>query len=205
MTAYSDIALTPAIIDLQEQKGSRTLFGDTTSQGQGEPHHLESMEIEMLTTRDSFYLASVSETRWPYVQHRGGERGFIKVLDEYTIGWTERYGNRQYLGTGNISANGRVAAILMDYPSRSRLKLFGTATYHPEPSPELLAKLDGEGSRNDGAITVEVLATDWNCPKHITPRFTEEQIDARTRSLQARIVELEHELAETIAGRNGCS
>lgn len=199
MSEYSDIAVTPTIIDLQRRKGSKVLPADHTGEGPGEPHVLDDPEILMITTRDSFYLASVSETGWPYVQHRGGERGFIKVLDEHTIGWTERNGNRQYLGTGNITANGRVAAILVDYPTRTRLKLYGTATYHLDPSPELLAKLDGEGSRNDGAIIVEVLATDWNCPKYITPRFTEDQIRQITRHLEDRIVELETELAAAIS------
>jgi len=147
MSEYFDIAITPTVIDLQRRKGARALPADHTGEGPREPHVLDDSEILMITTRDSFYLASVSETGWPYVQHRGGESGFIKVLDEHTIGWTERNGNRQYLGTGNITANGRVAAILVDYPTRTRLKLYGTATHHPDPSPELLAQLEGEGSR----------------------------------------------------------
>jgi len=199
VSEYSDIAITPAIIELQQRKGSNVLPADHTGDGRGEPHVLDTSELSMITTRDSLYLASVSETGWPYVQHRGGQVGFIKALDEHTIGWTERNGNRQYLGTGNITANGRVAAILVDYPTQTRLKLYGTATYHPDPSPELLARLDDDGSRNDGAIVVEVLATNWNCPKYITPRFTEAQIRQKTRHLEERIVELETELAAAIS------
>ena len=153
----------------------------------------------MLTGRDSFYLASVSETGWPYVQHRGGDVGFVKILDDQTIGWSERRGNRQYLGTGNITANGRVAAIFVDYPSRTRLKLFGRATYHADPAPELLARLEALDERVDGVVTVEVLATDWNCPKYITPRFTDEQLRAVTNRFEARIVDLEARNAELVA------
>ena len=178
MTEYFDIAVTPAVRDLQEKKGSRALYDPETGTDLGARHQLDDMEIEMITSRDSFYLASVSETGWPYVQHRGGNVGFIKVLDDHTIGWSERHGNHQYLGAGNITADGRVAAILVDYPSRTRLKLFGRATYHSDPAPELLAVLGAEDERVDGAVTVEVLATDWNCPKYITPRFTEDQIRA---------------------------
>jgi predicted pyridoxine 5'-phosphate oxidase superfamily flavin-nucleotide-binding protein len=176
VTHYFDIALTPAVLDLQARKGSpvRHTFGGGTDL-RTRPR-IDQREIEMLTGRDSFYLASVSETGWPYVQHRGGDVGFVKILDDQTIGWSERRGNRQYLGTGNITADGRVAAIFVDYPGRTRLKLFGRATYHADPAPELLARLDALHERVDGVVTVEVLATDWNCPKYITPRFTEEQL-----------------------------
>ena len=146
MTEYFDIAVTPSIIELQERKGSRELHahagdGDGAAEP-ARPHRLDGSEIEMITTRDSFYLATVGETGWPYVQHRGDERGFVRVLDDHTIGWVERNGNRQYLRTDNITSNGRIAAILVDYPTRTRLKLYGTATYHPDPSVELLAELE---------------------------------------------------------------
>lgn len=200
MTDYFDIALTPAILDLQEQKGSRRLYTTPAGASPGEPHELEVAARELISSRDSFYMATVNESGWPYVQHRGGEQGFIKIVDDHTIGWVERNGNRQYIGSGNITANGRVAAIFVDYPTRTRLKLYGHATYHADPSPQLLASLGAEGIRNDGAITVEVLATDWNCPKYITPRYTEEQVEATVDKLQDRIVELEAKLAATTVG-----
>ncbi len=195
MTDYFDIAVTPAILDLQELKGSKGLYTDSPGAGPGKPHELEVQEQQLLTTRDSFYMATVNEEGWPYLQHRGGEAGFVKILDGHTIGWAERNGNRQYLGTGNITANGRVAAIFVDYPSRTRLKLYGNATYHPDPSPELLDALGATDLRTDGAITIEVLATAWNCPKYITPRFTEPQVQGYIEHLHARIAELEGELA----------
>jgi len=195
MTDFFDIAVTPSVLDLQERKGSRGLYADEVGSGPGDAHELTGDEIDFLRSRDSFYLASVGETGWPYVQHRGGDIGFLKVLDRNTIGWAERNGNRQYIGTGNIAHNGRVSAIFVDYPSRSRLKIYGQATHHPEPSEELLRSLGAEDLRTDGAITIEVLATAWNCPKFITPRFTEPQIRGAITKLQDRIDELEAQLA----------
>ena len=171
------------------------MYVDTVGAGPGAAHDLEDTEVELVTTRDSFYMATVGDTGWPYVQHRGGDAGFVKVIDKFTIGWAERNGNRQYIGTGNISDNGRVALIFVDYPSRTRLKLYGRATHHTDPSPELVASLGAQDLRIDGAITIEVLATSWNCPKHITPRFSEPQVREFVAGLQARIDDLEAQLA----------
>ncbi len=194
MTDFFDIAATPSVLDLQKRKGSLGMYVSEPGEGPKGPHRLTESEVEFLSTRDSFYLASVGETGWPYVQHRGGAAGFIKILDEHTIGWAERNGNRQYVGTGNITHNGRVAAIFVDYPSRSRIKVYGQATHHPDPSPELLQKLGAAELRNDGAITIEVLATAWNCPKFITPRFTEGQIAEAYDELQEHVRQLEAEI-----------
>lgn len=201
MTDFFDIAATPSVLDLQRRKGSLGLYVDEVGAGPGDLHELTEPEIELLTTRDSCYVATVSESGWPYVQHRGGDAGFVRVLDAHTIGWVERTGNRQYVGTGNITDNGRIAAIFVDYPSRTRLKLYGHATYHPDPDDDLVAALGATGVRNDGAITIEVLTTSWNCPKFITPRFTAEQVEAALSRHQERIVELETELAELRTGR----
>ena len=195
MTNFFDIAITPSVLALQERKGSHGMYTGQVGTGPSGPHTITEVEAELLLTRDSFYLASVGETGWPYVQHRGGDAGFIHILDEHTIGWAERNGNRQYVGTGNIAANGRVAAIFVDYPTKTRLKIFGEATHHADPSPELLEQLGASDMRNDGAITIRLLATDWNCPKYITPRFTEAQISGAVGQLQDRIGELEAELA----------
>lgn len=193
MQNYYDIAFTPAVRALQERNGSSRIY--EAAADAPAPHKLEAQEIEYLSRLDSFYLATVSENGWPYLQHRGGESGFVKVLGPTTIGWLERRGNRQYLGTGNITADDRVSLIFVDYPNRNRLKLFGHATYQHEPDPELVAALDGEAVRSDGAITVEIAATAWNCPKYITPRYTAEQVRAVTDELQARINDLESRLA----------
>lgn len=194
MTEFFDIAVTPTVLALQERKGSLGMYVNEVGAGPGSPHTLTADEIDLITTRDSFYLSSVSETGWPYVQHRGGDAGFVKVLDDHTIGWVERSGNRQYIGTGNITNNGRVAGIMVDYPTRSRIKFYGIATYHLDPPDETIAQLGAENIRNDGAITVELLATAWNCPKYITQRFPEPEVKAVIKGLQERIAELEAQL-----------
>ena len=189
MKNFLDVAFTPAILALQEERGVGGLYDRHAA----EADVLAASQIDLITSRNSFYMATVNEDGWPYVQHRGGDTGFVKVLGPTTIGWVERSGNRQYLGTGNIRANGRVALILVDYPRRTRLKMFGEATLHTEPSQELLEALDGSSVRNDGAITVEITATNWNCPKYITPRYDEAEVRAAVEPLQARIAELEAE------------
>ncbi len=181
-----EIALTPTIMDLQEKKGSRGLYGDVADGDHEHPIELSDDELQMITTRDSFYMATVSETGWPYVQHRGGEPGFVKRLDAQTIGWAERSGNRQYLGTGNLTATEKVAMIFVDYPTRTRLKVYGKAVHHPEPSDELITALGAEDIRTDGAIVVTAIGTNWNCPKYITPRFTEAQMQGYIGSLHER-------------------
>jgi uncharacterized protein len=191
MTSYYDIAFTPTVLDLQNQKGSREMYAKASDAGLLGGTELDRSTIELIRTRDSFYMATVGETGWPYVQHRGGEAGFVKVLDERTIGWAERWGNRQYLGSGNITTDGRVAMIFMDYPARRRLKIYGQATHHPEPADDLLQTLEAQDLRTDGAITVEIVAAEWNCPKYITPRYTEDQVIDLIAPLQARIEELE--------------
>ncbi|MEN8239732.1 MAG: pyridoxamine 5'-phosphate oxidase family protein [Actinomycetota bacterium] len=190
MDHYYDIAFTAPVRQLQEAKGSRSRppqeVGDAST-----PQRLGPAEIEHITARDSLYLSTIGETGWPYVQHRGGAAGFVKVLDESTIGWLERNGNRQYIGTGNITADDRVALIMVDYANRQRLKLFGRATYHPQATPELITATGEEKMRSDGAITIEVAGYSWNCSKYITPRFATDQIHTLLAPYQERIADLE--------------
>jgi predicted pyridoxine 5'-phosphate oxidase superfamily flavin-nucleotide-binding protein len=187
MRSYLDDLFTPAVIAVQEAKGAVGLYPI----GLDAPEALDAGEVGHITASDSFYMATVSESGWPYVQHKGGHPGFVKVLGPTTIGWAERSGNRQYLGTGNIEAGGNVAAIFVDYLTRTRLKIRGTATYHPDPSPELIEALEADNLHVDGAITIDVAATAWNCPKYITPRYTTAQIDSGAQPLRDRIADLE--------------
>lgn len=196
MEHYFDIAFSPEVADLQVQKGSQQHYRQAHDQWP-QPTQLGPDEIVHITARDSLYIASSSSTGWPYVQHRGGDIGFVKVLGPTTIGWLERNGNRQYVGTGNITANDRVALIMVDYPNRTRLKLYGYATYHPDPAPGTIDLLDGTGVRNDGAIVIDVIASDWNCPKYITQRFTANDVQAATEPLHERIAQLEAQLTRT--------
>lgn len=174
MQNYLDELITPAVRSIQQAKGHAGQYRSSHDA----PGSLDPAEIAHISASGSFYLSTISESGWPYVQHKGGDSGFVKVLGPTTIGWAERSGNRQYLGSGNITADSRVSAIFVDYPNRTRLKIRGHATYHPEPSLELIDALGAGQLRVDGAVTVEIEATDWNCPKYITPRYTADQVDA---------------------------
>lgn len=196
MEKYFDIAFTPEARQLQAQRGSR----DTYAQAEidwAAPTELGPEELNYITSRNSLYMASVGSNGWPYVQHRGGDTGFVKVLGPSQIGWVERNGNRQYVGTGNIVGDDRVALIMVDYPSRTRVKFYGHARHIAEPDADLLAKLDATDIRHDGAIVIDVASFAWNCPKYITPRFTIEEISEIVTPLHERIAELETQLLTT--------
>jgi hypothetical protein len=137
---------------------------------------LTERETHFIAARDGFYQATVSETGWPYVQFRGGPAGFLKVLDGRTIGYADFRGNVQYVSVGNLLTDARVALILMDYANRSRLKILGRARLVEESEDAALpARLavPGYPSRVERAVLITVEAYDWNCPQHITPRYTE--------------------------------
>jgi predicted pyridoxine 5'-phosphate oxidase superfamily flavin-nucleotide-binding protein len=191
---FAELAFTDRVKAIQEQEGSRASYARFEG---GEPHHdrLGAAEAAFLATRDSFYLATVSETGWPYVQHRGGPPGFLKVLDEGTIGFADFRGNRQYVSLGNLGGDDRVSLILVDYPHRRRLKILGHA--RPVDDAATLARLTVPGypAKVERGLLIAVAAFDWNCPQHLTPRFTEAEIAAAAAPLHARIAELEAALA----------
>jgi len=163
------------------------------------PDELGAQEEVFIQRRDSFYLASVNVDGWPYLQHRGGPRGFLKVLDPHTLGFADLGGNRQLLTTGNVAANDRVALFLMDYARRERLKIIGHAEILPaRDHPALAAEVAPEGMpvrMVERVFRIRVTGLDWNCPKHITPRFTAEEIEQAAAPLRRRIAELEAALA----------
>jgi predicted pyridoxine 5'-phosphate oxidase superfamily flavin-nucleotide-binding protein len=165
------------------------------------PDELGAQEEVFIQRRDSFYVASVNADGWPYIQHRGGPRGFLKVLDPHTLGFADLAGNRQLLTTGNVAANDRVALFLMDYARRERLKLLGHATIiSAKDDPALAAELAPEGvpvRLVERMFRIRVTGYDWNCPKYITPRFTAEEVERAAAPLRQRIAELEAELAAT--------
>lgn len=193
MQTFGDLAFSPSVQRHQRRRGSLDGYRHEGDRG---PDGLGPEEIAFLTERDSFYLASVGEPGWPYVQHRGGPAGFLRVLDPTHLAWTERPGNRQFVTAGNLDHDNRVSLIAVDYPSRQRLKVLGHARWDPEPSAEALTALGSTG-RIEGLVTVEVVAFDWNCPKYITPRYTEEQVEAYTAHLTRRIADLEEQLARS--------
>lgn len=177
--AFATISFTESVKAAQTRYGSREnnqrfeLSDDPRNQ-------LGAMERDFIEKRDSFYMATISENGWPYVQHRGGPVGFIKVLDERTIGFADYKGNRQYISVGNLNANARVSLILMDYPNRRRLKLWGaTRIVHTEDAPEIIMRLENPNykARVERGIVIQIEAIEWNCPQHITPRYSEAEVD----------------------------
>lgn len=162
---------------------------------------LGAHESEFIAARDSFYLATVSETGWPYVQHRGGHPGFLKVLDAKTLAFADFRGNLQYQSVGNLQGNDRVCLILVDYPQRRRLKLLGHAhsidiTEVGDQAPALLGQLrvDDSGAKVERVLLIEVAAYDWNCARHITQRFSEHEMQQIVNPLRQRIATLEARL-----------
>jgi predicted pyridoxine 5'-phosphate oxidase superfamily flavin-nucleotide-binding protein len=177
MHAWHDIAFTGPVRALQEAAGSRPNYARMGEGPGARNHRLGAEEAAFLGRRDSFYLASVGATGWPYIQHRGGPRGFVRVLDEATVGFADFRGNRQFVTLGNLAGDDRVALFFMDYPNRTRLKLFGHARA-VEDDPALLARLapQGTAARTERAVLVRIAAFDWNCPQYITPRWTQAEI-----------------------------
>ncbi len=195
---FYDLAFTPAVQAEQARKGSRAAYAAASADAEDaeSADALGEREAAFIAARDSFYLASVSETGWPYVQHRGG-RSVSCVVDDSTLGWAEYRGNRQYVSAGNTATNDRVAMIFMDYPHQQRLKVLGhmhafEAGSRPDLAPRLgVANYKAQVER---FVLVTVEAFDWNCPQHITPRYTLAEIEQLVAPLHARIAELEAQL-----------
>ena len=190
---FADITFTPSVKAAQTRYGSRAA-NEGFELVEDPRNALGEAETEFIEARDGFYQATVNEDGWPYVQFRGGPAGFLKVLDERTIGYADFRGNIQYLSVGNLNANDRIALILMDYPNRRRLKIWARAQIvHYDEDPELLERLEVPTyrARVERAVVMTIEAVDWNCPQHITPRFTEAEIEEREAPLRTRIAELE--------------
>ena len=154
-------------------------------------------EAEFIAMRDSFYIGSISESGWPYIQHRGGPEGFLRLLDETTLVFADYKGNRQLLSTGNLSVNDRVALFLMDYKNRERLKILGHARIEDALAyPELIEQVTDltMRSRVERLVFIDVVSFDWNCPKYIVPRYSADEVEELAGPLRRRIAELEAEL-----------
>ena len=185
--------LTPSVLDAQQH-----YYGRRAGTGPApERDPLTEEERQFIAARDSFYLATVTETGWPYLQHRGGRPGFLHVVSPTQLAFADYRGNRQLLSTGNLAANDRVALFLMDYPRRERLKILGHArTEDARQHPELVAQLAEPDARNivERLFFIDVLSFDWNCPQYITPRFTVAEVEVAVAPLRQRIAELEAQL-----------
>ena len=197
--SYQQLTMTSAVLEAQRHYYGRA--APITSTATEERTPLDAEAIEFIQARDSFYIATVSETGWPYVQHRGGPAGFLRVLNPQTLAVDDYRGNRQLLSTGNLAGgNDRVAFFLMDYPHRTRLKIMGHArVVDAEEDPVIARELVGDErllAKVERVFVVDVVAYDWNCPQYITPRFSEAEIARQIIApLQARIRELEAQLA----------
>jgi predicted pyridoxine 5'-phosphate oxidase superfamily flavin-nucleotide-binding protein len=191
---FADLTFTQSVCEVQEALGSRAVYARMEAR---EDHNylLGERESPFIQARDSFYMATVSETGWPYVQHRGGPLGFVRVLDERTIGFADFGGNRQFVTVGNLRRDDRVALFFMDYPNRKRLKILGRVQLHDVASAQFAAlAVQDARAKMERALLVQVEAFDWNCPQHITPRYTEAEIEQliaplieENRALKARL------------------
>ncbi|MCZ6813154.1 MAG: pyridoxamine 5'-phosphate oxidase family protein [Alphaproteobacteria bacterium] len=194
MTQFvSDVAFTPAVKRLQEIKGSRKAYARMEEKGGWKSTMTEEL-AQFIGERDSFYLGTANADGQPYIQHRGGKPGFLKVLDDKTLAFADFRGNRQYISAGNLEENHMATLFLMDYPNRRRIKIWGSARVVDDDA-DLLARLtdadyDGVGEQ---VVVFEIAAWDVNCPQHIKPRFTEAQVAGIIAPLKQRIIELEAE------------
>lgn len=190
---YLELAMTDAVHRAQTQYYGRAV----NIPGAPERDPLGQDEAEFIAERDSFYLGSITETGWPYIQHRGGPKGFLRMVNETTLAFADYKGNRQLLTTGNVSVNDRVALFLMDYQNRARLKILGHARVEDAREHlELVTQVTDLKMQSavERLVFIDVVSFDWNCPKYITPRYSLEEIEEYAGLLKKRIAELEAEL-----------
>jgi predicted pyridoxine 5'-phosphate oxidase superfamily flavin-nucleotide-binding protein len=191
---FLETASTPSVVAAQAANGSAEYWSGF--RGDRSFDRFTQTEMDFIAQRDSLYMATVSESGWPYIQHRGGPAGFLRVLDEKTFGFADLRGNRQYISVGNIGADNRVAVILMDYPHRARLKLYARAEIKDLRDDPALAQrlaLPGYKGKVERGILLHLEAFDWNCPQHITPRFTEAELAEVLGPINERMKALEDE------------
>lgn len=187
---FQELAQTDAVKQAQEH-----YYGKSQQVRSGPDRDaLTHDEIDFIQARDSFYMATVSETGWPYIQHRGGPAGFLRVLGPSSLAFADYKGNRQLLSTGNITKSDRVTLFLMDYPHQTRLKIMGHARIEDaREHPKLVAQLAEPEVRSsvERLFFIDVVSFDWNCPQHITPRYTAAEIEEILEPMRARLAQLE--------------
>jgi hypothetical protein len=200
---FAELAFTPLVKKHQLEHGSRRQY-ERIEQSAPTGSALGPAEHDFLKRRDSFYMASVSETGWPYVQHRGGDKGFVHVLDPSLIGFADFRGNKQYVSLGNLQHDSRVALFFMDYPNQSRLKILGRVEVHEHDTeaPALIESFRTTDTSDvvERVILIQVEAFDWNCPQHITPRYTMEELQDVLAPVREKLAKLEAENA-TLRGK----
>jgi hypothetical protein len=202
--AFADIAFTPSVKAAQQRDGSRAGYARNFEGGTELVNdRLGEAEVDFIAAQRSFYMATVSETGWPYLQHRGGPRGFLKVLDDKTLAFADYAGNRQLVSVGNLATNDRVALILVDYAQRVRLKLLGRLKVRELSPQDPLARTlvdPAYRARPQRAMVIDVEGFDWNCPQHIPVRIDAEEVQRALDQRDARIAELQARLGQRVAG-----
>ena len=191
---FLEMARTPGVIAAEERNGSAKFFENF--RGHRDFDRLSKIEREFIAARDSFYMATISESGWPYVQHRGGPRGFLKVLDEKTMGFADFRGNLQYISLGNIATRDKTSIFFMDYPNRTRLKMFvhtEERSLDGDPTLSAALTLPGYKAKVERALIFHLEAFDWNCPQHITPRYTKEELQPIFDSMESQLRQLQAE------------
>ncbi|MFY2825114.1 pyridoxamine 5'-phosphate oxidase family protein [Ruegeria sp. MALMAid1280] len=191
--AFSELTFTSAVRAHQERMGSAKTYAKFIEGGPQQGHQIGPAEKAFIQARDGFYQSTVSETGWPYVQYRGGPVGFLKVLDPQTIGYADFSGNKQYISRGNLDGNDRIALILMDYANQRRLKILGRVTFTEGEAATASLYPEGAEAAAERATLIRVEALDWNCPRHITPRFTEAELRPHLNALGQQLAQLQAE------------
>ena len=202
---YAKLAFTDPIKSIQEEEGSREAY--ERMEKMKLPEGLTFREMSFIQQRDSFYVASYGENGFPYIQHRGGPKGFLKVIDSETLAFLDFRGNKQYITTGNVQTHNKVSLILVDYPNRARLKLYAEAeVVSLNEKSELREMLELENYRYhpERIFVFKVKAFDWNCPQHITPRFTVEEIAKMAEEKDNYIENLKEEIKVLKEKLEGC-
>lgn len=200
---FLEMAVTPSVRTAQMDMGMEAI---RLGAQQRPPDTFSQDEIDFIASRDSFYMASVSETGWPYVQHRGGKIGFLKIVDQQTMAFADYRGNRQYISAGNFKANDRTCLFLMDYVRRARLKIYAHVERLTLDADAGLTDLVSDPTykgRPERIFKLRLEAFDWNCPQHITPRFTSGEVEQAVAPLCQRLQDLEAENAELRARLDG--
>lgn len=193
--SFGSLVFTPVVKQLQERYGSRQQYERVKRSG-GAHDRLTAFEIEFLAERDSFYWATIGATGWPYFQHRGGPKGFLRVIDDHTLALADFRGNKQFISTGNLLTDNRVAMILVDYPRQARLKILGRVDiFEGEKADAWIdrVRMPGYKAVIERVFVIHIEAYDWNCPQHITPRYTAEEIREALHATEERLRNLETE------------
>ncbi len=212
--SFGKLAFTPLVKKLQELHGSRMQYARMEKSGESQDR-LGEFEREFLGERDTFYWASTSSTGWPYVQHRGGPKGFLKVIDDRTLAFADFRGNKQYISTGNLMSDDRVALILVDYPHQARLKILGHVEIFEGVKAESWlsrARVLDDKAVIERVFVIHIEAYDWNCPQHITPRYTVDEIrdaihavEGTSSRLELENITLRKELEELRTSKHSCA